>query len=130
MILAQDFGMSPSLLELGGVSGNVSMASIIDTAMENSIVPLRERYAVQLSGFIAKHLRVEKVFFNKYEMRQQEDVNTKRTKVVNMLSLLNAMRVQEGESEVIQPRAQQLFDDFAQMLSDEIHNELNQLEEL
>ena len=130
MILAQDFGMSPSLLELGGVSGNVSMASIIDTAMENSIVPLRERYAVQLSGFIAKHLRVEKVFFNKYEMRQQEDVNTKRTKVVNMLSLLNAMRVQEGESEVIQPRAQQLFDDFSQMLSDEIHNELNQLEEL
>lgn len=33
MILAQDFGMAPSLMELGGVSGNVSMTSILDTAM-------------------------------------------------------------------------------------------------
>ena len=98
--------------------------------MLNSIVPLRERYAVQLSGFLAKHLRVDKVYFNLYEMNQQEDVNTMRTKVVNILSLLNAMRVKEGEAEIIQPKAQKLFDDFAQMLSDEIHNELNQLEEL
>ena len=130
MILAQDFGMAPSLLELGGVSGNVSMTSIIDTAMENSIVPLRERFAVQVSSFLSPHLNVEKIYFNKYEMRQQEDVNTMRTKIVNILSLLNAMRVKEGDGEVIQPMAQQLFEDFATMLSDEIHNEIDQLEEL
>ena len=35
LLLAQDFGMSPSLLELGNVSGNVSMTSIIDIAMTN-----------------------------------------------------------------------------------------------
>lgn len=127
VILAQDFGMAPSLLELGGISGNVSMTSIIDNAMLNSIVPLRERYAIQFSGFLAKKLGVSKVFFNIYEMQQQEDENTMRTKIVNIMSLLNAMR---DESDQIRPDALRLFNDFAQMLSENIHNEVNQLEEL
>jgi len=134
LLLAQDFGMSPSLLELGNVSGNVSMTSIIDLAMTNSIVPLRERYAQQFSLFLAQHIGVEKVYFNIYEMAQQEDENTMRTKVVNMMSLLNAMRYTEGsgenEVERIQPKAMQLFSDFADMLSANLHNEVNQLEEL
>lgn len=131
LLLAQDFGMSPSLLELGGVSGNVSMEKIIRTAMLNNIVPLREKYAEQFSDFISARIQCEKVYFNKYEMDEQEDVNTTRTKVVNNMSLLNAMRVdgQDGQKE-IQPWAQQLFDDFAQMLSDNIHNENGVLEEL
>ena len=57
-----------------------------------------------------------------------------RTKVVNMMSLLNAMRVTEGsgenEVEKIQPKAQKLFEDLADMLSANIHNENDQLEEL
>lgn len=134
LLLAQDFGMSPSLLELGGVSGNVSMTSIIRTAILNSIVPLREKYAQQFSEFLADRLGVEKLYFNSYDLDEAEDPNTMRTKIVNILSLLNAMRMTEGEGEnekeVIQPLAQQLFDDFAEMLSDNIHNELNQLEEL
>lgn len=127
MILAQDFGMNPSLLELGNVSGNVSMTSILDTAMLNSIVPLRERYAVQISSFLAYHLNVGKVYFNKYEMQQQEDENTMRTKIVNIMSLLNAMR---DENDQIRPSALRLFDDFASMLSENIHNENDKLEEL
>lgn len=127
MILAQDFGMSPSLLELGGVSGNVSMTSIIDNAMLNSIVPLRERYAVQISSFLARHLNVNKVYFNKYEMAQQEDENTMRTKIVNIMSLLNAMKDTDDRT---REKALQLFDDFADMLSANIHNEIDQLEEL
>ena len=134
LLLAQDFGMSPSLMELGGVSGNVSMTSILDTAMLNSIVPLRERYAVQFSSFLSAHIGVTKIYFNLYEMAQQEDENTMRTKVVNMMSLLNAMRVTEGsgenEVERIQPKAQKLFEDLADMLSANVHNENNQLEEL
>lgn len=130
MILAQDFGMNPSLMELGNVSGNVSMTSILDSAMLNSIVPLRERYAIQFSNFISRHLRVDKIYFNKYEMAQQEDENTMRTKVVNMMSLLNAMRVQDGETEKIQPAAQELFDKLGEMLTENITNELGQLEEL
>ena len=129
LLLAQDFGMSPSLLELGNVSGNVSMTSIIDLAMLNSIVPLRERFAEQFSGFISKHIGVEKIFFNKYEMKQNEDINTMRTKIVNIMSLLNAMRI-KGEDDEIQPIAQELFNDFGEMLKDNIHNELDQLEEL
>lgn len=127
MILAQDFGMSPSLLELGGVSGNVSMTSIISTAMTNSIVPLREKYATQFSNFLAKHLNVEKVYFNKYEMEQREDENTMRTKIVNIMSLLNAMH---DENDVIRPDALALFNDFAEMLSENIHNENGVLEDL
>ena len=127
LLLAQDFGISPSLLELGNVSGNVSMTSIIDLAMLNSIVPLRERYAVQFSSFIASHLGVGKVYFNLYEMAQQEDENTMRTKIVNIMSLLNAMH---DENDRIRPDALQLFTDFAEMLSQNIHNENNKLEEL
>lgn len=134
LLLAQDFGMSPSLMELGGVSGNVSMTSILDTAMLNSIVPLRERYAVQFSSFLAMHIGVTKIYFNLYEMAQQEDENTMRTKVVNMMSLLNAMRITEGSGENkverIQPKAQTLFENLADMLYENVHNENNQLEEL
>lgn len=131
LLLAQDFGMAPSLLELGGVSGNVSMTSIISTAMRNTIVPLREKYSEQFSSFIASHLGVEKIYFNKYEMVEAGDVDTMRTKYVNMLSLLNAMRVDGTDgTQQIQPWAQSLFDDMAQMLNENIHNETGALEEL
>lgn len=129
LVLAQDFGMAPSLLELGGVSGNVSMTSIIDTAMINTIVPLREKYSEQFSAFIAEKIGCEKIYFNKYDMKQNEDENTMRTKIVNMMSLLNAMRLKD-EKNTIQPKAQDLFNDLADMLSDNLHNELDQLEEL
>ena len=129
LVLAQDFGMAPSLLELGGVSGNVSMTSIIDTAMVNTIVPLREKYSEQFSSFISGKIGCEKIYFDKYDMKQNEDENTMRTKIVNIMSLLNAMRLKDEEN-TIQPLAQQLFDDFGQMLSNNIHNELEQLEEL
>ncbi len=127
LVLAQDFGMSPSLLELGGISGNVSMTSIISVAMNNSIVPLREKYATQFSSFLSKQLGVEKIYFDKYEMEQREDENTMRTKIVNIMSLLNAMK---DENDNIRQDALDLFRDFAEMLSQNIHNENGQLEEL
>lgn len=126
-ILAQDFGMSPSLLELGRVSGNVSMKSIIDNSMENSIIPLRERYATQVSSFLAYHLGVSKVYFDKYEMSQAEDENAMRTRIVNIMSLLSTMTDAENE---IRPEALELFRDFGEMLRVNIHNENNVLEEL
>lgn len=129
LVLAQDFGMAPSLLELGGVSGNVSMTSIIDTAMVNTIVPLREKYSEQFSAFISDKIGCEKIYFDKYDMKQNEDENTMRTKIVNIMSLLNAMRI-KGEEDAIQPIAQELFNDFGEMLKKNIHNELDQLEEL
>ena len=59
--------------------------------------------------------------------QQQEDENTMRTKIVNIMSLLNAMRDEDGR---IRQSALTLFDDFAAMLSENIHNENSQLEEL
>lgn len=127
VILAQVFGMSPSLLELGDVSGNVSMEKIIDNSMLNSIVPLREKYAIQFSSFLANKLGVSKVYFNKYELQQAEDENTMRTKVVNIMSILNSIRDEEGNT---RPECAKLVDNFADMLSANIHNDDNSLKEL
>lgn len=126
-ILAQDMGMAPSLLELGHISGNVSMNSILDNSMLNSIVPLRERYATQFSSFLANHLDVGKIYFNLYEMQQAEDVNSVRTKWVNMMAQLNAMTDANG---VIRPEAEKLFKDYSEMLKLNITNENGVLEEL
>lgn len=126
-IIAQDFGMSPSLLELGGISGNVSMTSIIDNAIWNSIIPLREKYATQASPFLSNKLGLSKVYFDMYELHQQENQNTMRTQIVNIMSLLNAMK---DENDNIRPEALGLFEDFGEMLSDNIHNENGVLEEL
>ena len=126
-IIAQDFGMSPSLLELGGISGNVSMTSIIDNAIWNSIIPLREKYATQASPFLSNKLGLSKVYFDMYELHQQENQNTMRTQIVNIMSLLNAMK---DENDNIRPEALGLFEDFGEMLSDNIHNENGVLEQL
>ena len=127
VILAQDFGMSPSLLELGKVSGNVSMTSIIDNSMENNIVPLREKYATQFSSFISSHIGTSKIYFNIYEMSQEEDENAMRTRISNMMAQFNSMTDENG---VIRPEALQLFRDFATMLEENITNENGVLEEL
>lgn len=121
VIIAQVLGMSPSLLELGGISGNVSMEKIIDNAMVNSIVPLRERYATQFSAFLAENLGITKAYFNKYEMQQAEDPNTMRTKIVNIMTLLNSIGTE---------KTKQLVEDFADMLSANVHNENGVLIEL
>lgn len=126
-ILAQDMGMAPSLLELGHISGNVSMNSILDNSMLNTIVPLREKYATQFSSFLSHRLGVTKIYFNVYEMQQAEDENSVRTKWVNMMAQLNAMTDGEGK---IRPEALQLFKDYSDMLSENIHNENGVLEEL
>ena len=126
-IIAQDFGMSPSLLELGGISGNVSMTSIISNAIFNNIIPLREKYATQVSPFLVDKLGVSKVYFDMYALEQQDDENVMRTQVANIISILNSIK---DDNDKIRPEASQLVVDFAQMLSDNIHNENSQLEEL
>lgn len=80
-VIAQLLGMSPVLMETGKWSGNVSMSSIIDNAMLNTIVPMREQYAIQFSEMIARELGVAKVYFNKYELKQIEDENDARMKM-------------------------------------------------
>lgn len=85
VIVAQILGMSSVLVEVGKWSGNVSMEKVIDDAMVNTIVPLRELYAVQASPMISAHLKVPKVYFDKYDMKQAEDENVARTKVSTII---------------------------------------------
>lgn len=121
VIVSQILGMSPGLIELGEQSGNVSMEKIIDNAMLNTIVPKRENYAVQFSALLTSKLDVGKIYFNKYELQQAEDENTMRTKIANIISVLHAVDT---------PETDQLVKDFAEMLSNNIHHENNQLKEL
>lgn len=114
VIVAQILGILPGLLELGDISGNVSMEKIIDNAMLNNIIPLRERYAVQFSSLLASKLGIEKIYFDKYELQQAEDVNTMRTKVVNMMKTL---------SDVDADVARKLIENFGTMLLKEIHQD-------
>lgn len=72
-IIAQCLGITPELIGLGDVSGNVSMEKIIDNAMSNTIVPERELFATQFSPMLAHHLGFKKVFFDKYELKQSID---------------------------------------------------------
>lgn len=85
VILAQDIGISPSLIELGDISGNVSMEKIIDNAIENTIIPIREKFAAQFSDMISRIVGVAKVYFDKYKLSQIEDINNVRQKVTTMI---------------------------------------------
>lgn len=87
-ILCQVYGVPPALLELGKVFGNVSMQKIIDNAIVNSIVPIRERIATQISPFLAPRLGVDKIFFNKYELDQIDDENNTRKTVADIIKVL------------------------------------------
>lgn len=96
-ILSQVFGMPPQLLGVSKISGNISMEKIIDNAMVNSIIPIREQIAVQLSSVLAPFLGVEKIYFDKYELRQKQDENVSRYNVAKYLKLLNDM----GKDELV-----------------------------
>ena len=84
-IIAQDIGISPALLELGDISGNVSMEKIIDNAVTNTIIPMRENYASQFGDIVARLAKVPKVYFDDYKLAQVENVNDVRQKVANMI---------------------------------------------
>lgn len=115
VILAQDLGMSPSLLELGKLSGNVSMEKIIDNSMLNTIIPLREKYAIQFSEFIASKIGVSKVYFDKYELQQAESQVDVMVKYVDMIRRLT----ETGHTD--------LANDLVQMVETSIHDENNEL---
>lgn len=120
-IIAQAIGLPPSLLEMGKVSGNVSMQRILDNAMENAIVPLREEFAIQFSPMISEKLGIEKVYFGKYQRASAPDRETMRTKVAEIMTMLNAIE---------KPETDKLVRDFAEMLSYDIHNSDGTLVEL
>lgn len=112
-VIAQAIGMSPALLELGRVSGNVSMERIIDNAMQNTIVPLRQKFADQFSALLSEKLGIDKVYFGKYHPSTEADRETQWIRVTEVMTQLNSIDT---------PETKQLVKDFAQILAYDIHN--------
>ena len=110
-IIAQILGMSPTLLEVGELHGNVSVEKIIDTAMLNTVIPLREKYAIQFSDLVAKRIGVTKVAFNKYDMVQTQDENEIRGRVADIIKSLSY-----SYKAVETPEVKELIEDCSELL--------------
>lgn len=122
VVMAQIFGMSPTLVEVGKLHGNISVEKIIDNAMTNTIVPMREMLATQFSEFIAKLVGVSKVYFNKYDMQQAEDENKTRLKIADIiLRLSNASKNTQSED------VTRLMDEVAEVLRTSLYDEHGEL---
>lgn len=87
-LVAQILGIDPVLLGVGELHGNVSMEKLIDNAMLNDIIPEREKYAIQYSEFISPKIGVDKIYFDKYDMKQVKDENEERAKLSLTVSRL------------------------------------------
>ena len=121
-IISQLLGMSAVLLEVGDWSGNVSMGKIIDNAMLNTIIPMREKYAIQFSEFIASHIGVAKVYFDLYDMQQVKNINDERDKVAS--TILKLSKVEDNES------VAKLVDEMTTMIRNSMYNEEGNLTDI
>lgn len=117
VIVAQILGMSPTLLEVGKLHGNVSVEKIIDNAMLNTIIPTRENYAVQFSKMISRHLGVAKIYFDKYDLEQVQDENDIREKLAQTIQKLSyANKASENQN------IKDIIDEFVSYLRQTLYN--------
>lgn len=122
VIISEILGMSPTLMETGKLHGNISVEAVIDNAMLNTIVPMRENYAVQFSKMIADNLNISKVYFDKYQLKQVEDENIIRKNVAEIIKdLATADKASPND------KVRSLIDDFTDYLRDSIFDENNKL---
>lgn len=124
-MIAQDLGMKPELLGIGKFSGNISLSAVIDDSMVNSIVPMRERYAVQFSRLISKRVGVDKVYFDKYDLQQAADFNDERVKMANVirqLSLAKSYMVQAGDNGTGLTDLDTLIHDLSSMVDQSLYD--------
>lgn len=118
VILAQMLGMSPTLLEVGHIAGNISVEKIIDNGMLNTIIPKRETYAVQFSELISHAMGFRKIYFNKYDLEQVQDENVVRHEVAEIIrNLSTAMKNSGGNGEV-----EKVMEDFSRYLGASIYD--------
>lgn len=89
-IMGQIFDVPSVLIDVGSTNGNISQESKIDQAMQNAVVPMRERIALQLSSFLADWIGVDKIYFDKYEMKQAVNENERRGEIVDQITKLRA----------------------------------------
>lgn len=125
-IIAQVLGMSPTLLETGRLHGNISVQHIIDNAMLNTIVPMRDMFATQFSSFIAKIAGVPKAYFDKYNMAQVDNENDTRKDLATVIKDLSiAVNNLEGDEEVTR-----VINEVADVLRSSLYDEQEQLKKI
>lgn len=100
-IISNVFGLDPNLIGVGKVSGNVSMEKIIDNAMINSIVPMREKVITQISDLVSGLLGVEKIYFDKYQMKQNNDISQEVYRLVMTAEKLHELGDEEGMRQIL-----------------------------
>lgn len=129
-MLAQDLGMKPELIGLGRYSGNISLTTVIDDSMVNSIVPMRESYAVQFSKLISKRVGVPKVYFDKYDLQQAADFNDERVKMANtirQLSLAKSYMVQAGDNGTGLTDLDTLIHNLSEMVNNSLYDDYGEM---
>ena len=114
-IICQCIGITPELIGLGDVSGNVSMERIIDNAMTNTIVPMREMFATQISPMLSAKLGIPKIYFDKYELKEQQDKSAKTYKLALSVSQIIAAVV-NGESALDDKTKRYMMDSVMRMM--------------
>lgn len=129
-MLAQDLGMKPELIGLGRYSGNISLTTVIDDSMENSIVPMRESYAVQFTNLLSKRIGVDKIYFDKYDLKQAADFNDERVKMANtirQLSLAKSYMVQSGDTGTGLTDLDKLIHDLSEMVDKSLYDDYGEM---
>lgn len=102
-MVARLFTVPPTPFGAGEMSGNISQEVIHDNFMLNSVVPWRERIAQQVSSLISPKLKLDKVYFDKYEMRQSQQDNERTTANLSMaVSRLIAAGENEKAEEIME----------------------------
>lgn len=124
-IMAQILGMSPTLLEVGKLHGNISVQHIIDNAMLNTVVPMREVFATQFSEFIGPLVGVSKVFFNKYNMAQIEDENESRGKMAVVIRDLST-----AAKNIDDENLRNLINETAEVLRSSLYDDNKELKKM
>lgn len=114
-ILCQCIGITPELVGMGDTSGNVSMERIIDNAMTNTIVPMREMFATQISPMLSAKLGIPKVYFDKYELKEQQDKSAKTYKLALSVSQIIAAIV-NGETVIDDSTKRYMMDSVMRMM--------------
>ena len=121
-IICQCIGITPELIGLGDVSGNVSMERIIDNAMTNTIVPLRERFATQFSPMLSEKLGLPKIYFDKYELKEQQDKSAKTYKLALSVTQIvgaivnGAEKLDEGTQKYMMDSVKRMMDSIEKTL--------------
>lgn len=117
-IISEVIGIESRLLGYGHQAGNVAMNKVIDNAMRNNIIPLRNSYDVQFADFIEKIVKITNIHFGEHEFEEEEDITEIQGRTVDMMVKLSNI----GQTDLV--------DTFAEMLKNTLYDDNKNLKTL